>query len=120
MKIIVNGHLPRKSNSRRIFRSAKTGRPIIAKSTEALQYEKDFARQINGNMKIGIGSADNPLRLTAYIYYRSNRSDLSDELLCDLLQKSGVISDDRYIKEKHLYGGKDQNNPRVELEIEEI
>ena len=63
---------------------------------------------------------ETPVKLTATIYYRSEASDLSDELACDCLQKAGIVKNDRLIEEKHLYRQTDKENPRVELELEEL
>lgn len=50
--------------------------------------------------------------------YTSRRPDLSVELVTDTLQKYGVIKDDRWIYEMHLY--KEFGNPGgVEILIEE-
>jgi len=118
MKIafVVLGNLPRKSNSRRLFRKRNTGRPIIVKSENALAYENSFLSQTQ-KVKKGAFQEKEFLKLTLHIYYQSWRSDLSDELFCDLLQKSQIIPNDRYIVEKHLYHHIDTENPRVEAEI---
>ncbi len=113
----VLGQLPRKSNSRRLFRNRSTGRPIIIKSAKALNYECSFATQVVGVSK-NMFQADDKIMLSAQIYYSSRRLDLSDELLCDLLEKTGIIKQDRQIFEKHLYKGLDKLNPRVEVVLE--
>jgi Holliday junction resolvase RusA-like endonuclease len=66
-------------------------------------------------MKLGL---DSPVILTARIYYQSRRSDLSSEMLMDLLQKVGMIKNDRQIVEQHLYGFVDSVKPRVEFSLE--
>lgn len=114
--LVILGNLPRKSNSRRIFRNRQSGRPILVKSADALQYEKDFARQFPAKYRLGLNV---PLSLTARIYYKSKLSDLSDELLCDMLQAVGAVENDRLFVEKHLYRFDDKYNPRVEIEIRE-
>ena len=87
------------------------------KSKEALQYEKDFLKQITGEAKQKWGSLERSLRLDAVVYYRSRRSDLSVELLKDLLEKAGVVKNDRYICEEHLWAFVDKDNPRVEMRL---
>lgn len=119
MKLIILGNLPRKSNSRQLFKNRKTGKMFSAKSDNALAYETDFLQQAS-NIPKGTFKDKEPLKLICHIYYRSGRSDLSDELFCDLLQKSGIIPNDRQIVEKHLYHHIDQDKPRVEGEITRI
>jgi Holliday junction resolvase RusA-like endonuclease len=114
----VLGNLPRKSNGRQIFRPG--GRKLIfAKSNKALAYEKSFILQ-TGYIQKGTFADKQQLKMTAYIYYDSQRPDLSDELLCDLMEKSGIIPNDRYIFEKHIYKIIDRKCPRVEVDIEAI
>jgi Holliday junction resolvase RusA-like endonuclease len=84
------------------------------KSSEALEYEQDFLKQITRKHQLGL---DGQLSLRGHIYYRSGRSDLSDELLCDMLEKSGVIVNDRRIRHKDLRAFIDKDNPRVEISI---
>lgn len=118
MEFIVEGHLPRKSNSRRIRFNPATGRPVSIKSAEALQYEQMFYYQIARQKPKQPLTGD--LRLTAAIFYRSNRSDLSDELLADLCEKAGLIENDRQFKVKHLYHRVDAKRPRVEFKIDQL
>jgi Holliday junction resolvase RusA-like endonuclease len=119
MKIHLSiiGQLPRKSNSRRLVTNKSTGRAMFIKSKEALQYEKDFEQQVPRNARVNM---EGKLALRCIIYYRSNRSDLSDELLCDMLEKAGVISNDRWIFYKEQAKVIDKVFPRVELTIEQM
>jgi hypothetical protein len=115
----VFGQLPRKSNSRRIFRNPRTGRPIIVKSADALSYEKSFAFQV-ANVDKGKFEPKEPLCLSAHVWYQSGRSDLSIELFMDLLEKTGIIHNDRQIKIMHLWGHIDREFPRVEVLLERV
>jgi len=115
--LTIHGHLPRKSNSRRIVVNRRTGKPMVIKSQDALDYERDFMRQVPGSAKIGMKGE---LHLTAVIYYRSNRSDLSDELFCDLMEKAGIIENDRQFVAKILYKRIDKENPRVVFTVSSI
>lgn len=90
---------------------------MVIKSSAALQYAQDFDHQIVAEARQGWGSAKQPLALEAVVYYRSALSDLSVELLKDLLQDAGVISNDRYVKDEHLWGHLDKDDPRVELRL---
>jgi hypothetical protein len=115
----ILGNLPRKSNSRQFFKNKRTGKLFNAKSDKALHYEKSFILQAI-NVSKDTFAVKQPLKITLHIYYQSHRSDLSDELFCDLLQKSSIIPNDRYITIKHLYHHIDRINPRVEVELESI
>jgi hypothetical protein len=92
-------------------------RPLIIKSKQALAYTESFLKQVPEEHKQKLGCEQKPLALWAHVHYQSNRSDLSVELLKDLLQKAGVISDDRWIKAEFLFGAIDRDNPRVELAL---
>ena len=119
LELTILGNLPRKSNSRQLFKNRRTGKLFSAKSSKALKYEDYFIMQAV-SIKRGLFVDKEPLKLTCHIYYQSKLSDLSDELFCDLLQKSGIIPNDRYIVEKHLYHHIDKINPRVEAEISSL
>jgi len=87
---------------------------MLIKSPEALLYEQFFGRQVPGWACKGLSGK---LCLEAKIYYANVQSDLSDELLCDLLQATGIIQNDRDIYRKVLEKEIDKTNPRVELKI---
>jgi Holliday junction resolvase RusA-like endonuclease len=111
----ATGNLPRKSNQRRIVKVKN--RPLLIKSKNALAYEQTFMGQVPEYAKQSYGDADHPLALWAHVHYQSNRSDLSVELLKDLLEKAGVVSNDRWIKAEFLFASIDRDNPRVELAL---
>ncbi len=111
----VSGNLPRKSNQRRIVKVR--GKPMVIKSRKALDFEKSFLDQVPVEARILAGDANHPLALWAHVYYQSNRSDLSVELLKDLLQKAAVITDDRWIKAEFLFGSIDRDCPRIHLAL---
>lgn len=115
--ITILGNLPRKSNSRRIVANRRTGKPMVIKSADALAYERSFMAQIPARLKTGM---EGPLALSAVIYYRNPLSDLSDELLCDLIEKSGMIKNDRQFVYKVLTKKIDRLNPRVEFGISRV
>ena len=124
---VVHGFLPNKSNSRKIGR-VHGGRPIIMKDQEALALEERFAVIVLASclgqavplvgatkvedLKRGIPK----LYLTAVVY-GDFRRDLDLELLPDLLQKNGVINNDRAIRRKAYDWELDQENPRVLFEV---
>jgi len=114
----IDGQPPRKSNSRRIVQNKERTRVI--KSQKALDWTASALSQIPDDAKQGVGSADDPLCITMDIWYESRRPDLSGELVLDMLQKAGVISDDRNVYVLHLYKHFDKNAPGVSIQIEQV
>ena len=108
---VILGEACSKANSRRLVSFG--GRPAVVKSTKALAYERDALKQI----RPPASPIEADVCLIATIYYASRRPDLDESLICDVLQKAGVIKYDRLIKEKHIYHGLDRENPRAELQI---
>ena len=111
VRILIMGQCASKSNSRRIvFRGRK---PRSIKSVSALEFCESFARQCPVFEAPMLGD----VKLECTIYYRSGRSDLDDTLVCDMLQKCGVIGNDRQIKNKILKAAVDKDQPRVEITL---
>lgn len=57
--------------------------------------------------------------LTAHIwiYYPSERNDLDESLVLDVLQGK-VYKNDRQVRERHVYHAIDKQNPRVDIILE--
>ena len=118
-----------KANSRRLVQIA--GRPAFIKSAEALAYERSALPQIPRAARQRL---QGKLRLTAWIYYVSERPDLDASLIRDVLQdryaktkrgsrvlvQAGVYLNDRQVREEHYYHAIDKKNPRAEIEVELI
>ena len=115
----ITGQPPRKSNSRRIVRNQRSGKPMVIKSREALAWMRDADKQVPPEARQRLGSADRPLAITFWIRYASRRPDLSVELVLDLLEEAGVIANDRYVWETHAFKEIDARNPGVDILIEE-
>jgi Holliday junction resolvase RusA-like endonuclease len=94
--------------------------PGMLKHPKARQFERDFMLQVLPHHRKELGSRKRPLRGTVRVFYPSRRQDLDAELVFDLLQKAHVVLNDRYFREKHLFGEVDAKNPRVEILVEEI
>lgn len=94
--------------------------PGMLKHPKARQFERDFLMQVRPEHRKELGSKKRPLRVAVRVFYPSNRQDLDAELIMDLLQKSQIILNDRYIVEKHLFRELDKRNPRCEICVEEI
>lgn len=109
---VVLGEPCSKANSRKVA-TFPNRKPLFIKSDKARKYERDALKQI----RPPASPIEGDVSLTATIYYASRRPDLDESLICDVLQKAGVIGNDRQIKEKHIYHGLDRDNPRAEIEI---
>lgn len=120
VSLVIEGALPSMKNSRRIFQNRRTGKPFSAKSDAATHYVADFLAQVPQGAKRGLGSKETPLRAIATCWWPSWRNDLDCSLLWDCLQLAGVIANDRWIREMHLWAQVDAARPRVEVTIELI
>ena len=123
MKLVLYGNPATKKNSMQIFRNSRTGQPFLTQSKRYKDYAKDCGRQITGKYKKAINY---PINLKC-VYYRKtkHRVDLTNLLAatCDILVDCGVIKDDNSKIIKSHDGSRvlyDKENPRVEIEIEEI
>lgn len=121
IELTVLGKPPRKSNSRRIVVNRRTGKPMLIKSKDALQYTRDFAKQVPECLKLGLGSKEIPIAVMGAIYYPWWwRGDLSGELILDCLEATGVLSDDRYVVRQTWLKRCDKERPRCDLVVEEL
>lgn len=109
IKFTVHGEPASKANSRRW-----TGKFFI-KSEKALNYGKEFQKQCPRLDELMEGD----LRVTIRIFYRTRRPDLDASLIFDLMQGL-VYTNDRQVREQHLYWGLDKDNPRAEITVEKI
>ena len=116
MDIVVMGQCASKSNSRRLVRRGK--RIASIKSVGAMKFSDLWMQQIPpGSIECPM---EGDLSMECDIYYSSRRPDLDDTLVCDLLQASGCILNDRQIKRKDLLWGLDKKNPRVEIRLRSL
>lgn len=121
LKITLYGRPITKKNSSRIVKCGNYTK--ILPSKQYSQYEKDCIRQIQGSKKKRICI---PVNMQC-IYYMptKHRVDLVNllEATCDILVKANVLEDDNsniilsHDGSRVLY---DKDNPRVEIEIQEI
>lgn len=106
--IVVKGEPASKSNSRRLIWRGKS--PAIIKSAKALSYADAFKLQAKPIEPLLEGE----LAISMHIYYATQRPDLDESLILDLLQ--GVIyKNDRQVREKHIHHFIDRADPRVEI-----
>ena len=113
----VDGNLPRKSNSR-IW--AGPGRLI--KSKKALEFESNasvilqYYKKVSKNRFGTVFPIVDDVVVSLLIHYRTKKSDLSGELFFDILERSGVLQNDRQIKIQYL-AGTTSKKPKVECWI---
>lgn len=117
LRFVIHGHLWSMKNKRIPLKS----NPFITiTSPQCRQFEKDFAAQLVDSQKLGLGSLQEPLQATVTVYYPSMRQDLDCAFLYDLMQKYGVVANDRYIRRKIETARIDKVNPRVEIELRKV
>lgn len=124
----ILGEPASKANSRKVIEIAGVSR--LAKSAKALAYEKDALKQIPPLHRVRLTG---PVRVTMRIFYASERPDLDESLILDVLQdrytgkapnrilvQAGVYQNDRQVREKHVYHAIDRKNPRTEIIVQSL
>jgi len=124
-----------KANSRRLVHIPDGNggkRASFVKSRDALDYERDALRQIPPVYRLQL---EGQVRVTIHIFYASERPDLDESVILDVLQdryaknketgervlvQKGVYRNDRQVREKHVHHGTDKGNPRAEIEVEPL
>lgn len=112
LEFTIFGEPCSKANSRRLVWHGASKTPRFIKSKKALQYQKDFQMQCPVPPSPLEGSE---LKVTMKVFYRTQRPDLDESLILDLLEKCGVYRNDRLVREKHIYHFIDRKNPRTEI-----
>jgi Holliday junction resolvase RusA-like endonuclease len=137
----IRGEPASKANSREIvtrkFRNAdgkmKT-RPMSIKSEKARDYERTAILQIPAFARVELTG---PIRVTMRIFYASERPDLDESVVLDLMQsryrtvrrkgkdvrelvRKGVYLNDRQVRQKFILHAIDRTNPRAEIRIEPL
>jgi Holliday junction resolvase RusA-like endonuclease len=127
----ILGEPASKANSRQIVTIG--GRPSSIKSKKARGFETDALRQIPPAARQRI---EGPVKVTLRIFYASERPDLDESIVLDVLQdrwgkrdkvddmrpllQAGVYRNDRQVREKHVFHAIDRKNPRTEVLIEPL
>ena len=103
-----------------LFRSPRTGKPMLIPSKIYKEYEKNCGYFLN---KFRDKKINEPVNVKA-VYYRKDRRriDLCNlhEALCDVLVHYGVLEDDNSQIVAYMDGSKveyDKDNPRTEVTI---
>ena len=115
IEFTILGEPASKANSRQLV--TINGRPAFIKSKKARDYMK--AAQMQAALACGIVLFEGPVRLTARIYYASQRPDLDASVILDALQ-GYAYANDRQVREMHLFHAIDKANPRAEIQVEPI
>ena len=110
---VILGEAVSKANSRRLVLFGK--RPASIKSVKALDFVASARQQLRPTEPLLKG----PVRFTAIIYYATERPDLDESLVLDVLQ--GIVyANDRQVRQKRVDHGIDKTNPRVEIVVETL
>lgn len=117
IKLTILGQLASMKNRRRPTRQNPF---VTVVNDECKIFARDFVHQVPRAAMQAIGSADRLVRSKITVYYTSLRPDLDCTFVYDLLQKTGVVRNDRYIRDKREIALVDKANPRVEIELEEM
>jgi Holliday junction resolvase RusA-like endonuclease len=133
VKITILGEPASKANQRKLvtFGRGEKARPALIKSDKARDYEKTAIMQIPHGARLML---EGPLRVTIHVHYASERPDLDESVILDVLQakfapardgprqlvRAGVYANDRQVREKHVYHHIDRANPRAEIEVEQL
>lgn len=125
IEFVIFGEPASKANSRRI--AVVNRKPRVIKSAKALFYGLNALRQIPVFARKRL---EGPVSVSMTIFYATERPDLDESLILDLLQdihsgsgesrkliQAGVYRNDRQVREKHIYHGIDRDSPRVCIRI---
>ena len=135
--LTILGEPASKANSRKIV--TLNGHASSIKSEKARDFERNALKQIPPAARRRI---EGPVRVTLRIFYATERPDLDESVVLDVLQdryskekkdpatgivwkprtlvQAGVYRNDRQVREKHIYHGIDKRNPRTEITIEPL
>jgi Holliday junction resolvase RusA-like endonuclease len=131
IRFTILGEAVSKANQRKPAFVGKSDnrRMLWIKSDKARAFEKSALLQIPAAARLRL---DGPVRVTLRMFYASERPDLDESLVLDVLQdrwlrfddglprrllQAGVYRNDRQVREKHIFHAIDKANPRVEIEI---
>jgi Holliday junction resolvase RusA-like endonuclease len=137
----IYGQAASKANSRKLVTRPFRGddgqmhrRPMSIKSDAAREFERAALLQIPVTARVELTG---PVRVTMRLYYASERPDLDESIVLDVMQsryctrmvkgretkyclRKGVYLNDRQVREKHIYHAIDRANPRAEVMVEPL
>jgi Holliday junction resolvase RusA-like endonuclease len=130
VQFVIEGECVSKANSRELVTIA--GHPSFIKSKKALAWWRDAMPQIPAYARRRFTGR---IRMRATLFYATERPDLDESLLLDVLQdqwtrvgaqkvatlvQSGVYRNDRQVRERHVVHAIDARRPRAEVVIEAL
>ncbi|CAG9258494.1 Crossover junction endodeoxyribonuclease RuvA [Paraburkholderia unamae] len=141
ISLVIRGEPASKANSREIVTrryrdeagQVRT-RPQSIKSDKARDYERAALLQIPAACRVRLTG---PVRVTIRIFYATERPDLDESVVLDVLQdryakrdpkskkprelvQAGIYRNDRQVRERHVYHAIDRANPRAEIVVEPL
>jgi hypothetical protein len=123
LRLVVHGEPASKANSRQIVMigSGSAKRPAVIKSKKAREYERAAVPQVLAQCRRAGWKciASGRVRVSMTIFYASERPDLDESVILDVMQQI-VFDNDRRVREKHVRHAIDKANPRAEIEVEPI
>jgi Holliday junction resolvase RusA-like endonuclease len=134
-RFTILGEAASKANQRKLV--TINDRPAFVKSDKARKFERDALLQIPVAARVRLTG---PVRITLRMFYASERPDLDEAVVLDVLQdrwkrsnpsnpivpsvrvlvQAGVYRNDRQVREKHVFHAIDRLRPRVEVEVEAL
>ena len=138
VRFTILGEAASKANSRVLstIGPKDARRTILRKSDKALAYERMALLQIPPAARLRL---EGPVSVTVRMFYASERPDLDESVVLDILQdrygkqgrtsngervrvlvQHGVYRNDRQVWEKHVYHAIDRLRPRVEVEVQAL
>jgi Holliday junction resolvase RusA-like endonuclease len=125
----LRGEPASKANSRKIVTLG--GKPAVIRSAKARDYERIALAQIPAWARQRI---QGPVGVSIRIWYASERPDLDESVILDVLQDryaraaglsspdrtllaAGVYRNDRQVREKHIYHSIDKVDPRSDIKV---
>jgi hypothetical protein len=137
VRFTIEGQPASKANSRKLVLFGD--RPASIKGDEARCYERDAVRQIPVAARLRLTG---PVCVTLRIFYASERPDLDESIVLDVLQdrysrekkdkltgtvykprelvQAGVYRNDRQVREKHVFHAIDRMRPRCDVEVQAL
>lgn len=128
VSFVILGEPASKANSRKIVKFGN--RLASIKSDKARSYAAVFDMQLSSEVRVMYAK---PVRVSLRMYYASERPDMDESLVLDLMQaqgsgtgkrrvftRRGVYLNDRQVRERHVFFAVDRENPRVEVEVVEL
>ena len=125
IRLTILGEPASKANQRKI--ASIGGKPSLIKSAKARGYEFDALRQIPVAARVRL---EGPVEVHVRIFYASERPDLDESVVLDVLQdryrrtgdervlvQCGVYRNDRQVRRKVVEHAIDRKNPRAEIVV---